>query len=67
MMTPGTMVQPVEILLVEDNPVDVMITRESFNGARGGNSIWRANWSSGSSELSANGIGRKSWPKPLLY
>ena len=34
MMVPGTKVQPVEILLVEDNPVDVMMTREAFASGR---------------------------------
>jgi CheY-like chemotaxis protein len=34
MMTPGTIVEPVEILLVEDNPVDIMMTRETFADAR---------------------------------
>lgn len=34
MMVPGTTVEPVEILLVEDNPVDVMVTREAFQEAR---------------------------------
>ncbi len=34
MMTPGMKVQPVEILLVEDNPVDVMMTKEAFNSGR---------------------------------
>lgn len=34
MIVPGMQVQPVEILLVEDNPVDVMITREVFSDAR---------------------------------
>ncbi|HMK34354.1 MAG TPA: response regulator [Desulfomonilaceae bacterium] len=34
MMVPGTMVQPVEILLVEDNPVDVLMTKEAFCGSR---------------------------------
>ncbi|HMK36436.1 MAG TPA: response regulator [Desulfomonilaceae bacterium] len=34
MMAPGTKVQPAEILLVEDNPVDVMMTREALNGGR---------------------------------
>jgi two-component system, chemotaxis family, response regulator Rcp1 len=34
MMAPSMNVQPVEILLVEDNPVDVMITRGAFNGGR---------------------------------
>ena len=34
MMTPGTMVKPVEILLVEDNPVDVMITENAFNSRK---------------------------------
>ena len=33
-MVPGTTVRPVEILLVEDNPVDVMMTKEAFLGAR---------------------------------
>lgn len=33
-MVPGTMVRPVEILLVEDNPVDVMITQNAFNAGR---------------------------------
>ncbi len=32
MTTPGTRVQPVEILLVEDNPVDVMLTKEALSG-----------------------------------
>lgn len=31
MMVPGTMLQPVEIFLVEDNPIDVMITKEAFS------------------------------------
>jgi CheY-like chemotaxis protein len=34
MMAPGMRFQPVEILLVEDNPVDVIMTREVFAGAR---------------------------------
>jgi two-component system, chemotaxis family, response regulator Rcp1 len=34
MMVPGTKLQPVEILLVEDNPVDVMMTREAFANGR---------------------------------
>ena len=34
MMAPGMRLQPVEILLVEDNPVDVMMIREVFTGAR---------------------------------
>lgn len=34
MMTSGMKVQPVEILLVEDNPVDVMMTREAFDAGR---------------------------------
>lgn len=34
MMVPGMKYQPVEILLVEDNPVDVMMTKEAFCGAR---------------------------------
>lgn len=33
-MVPGTMLQPVEILLVDDNPVDMMIIKEVFFGAR---------------------------------
>ena len=39
MMVPGTMVQPVEILLVEDNPVDVMIVKEAFKGGRVRNNL----------------------------
>src|SRR5512135_1412325 len=34
MMVSGTKLQPVEILLVEDNPVDVMMTREAFATGR---------------------------------
>jgi two-component system, chemotaxis family, response regulator Rcp1 len=34
MMAPGTKVEPVEILLVEDNPVDVMMIKEVFNDGR---------------------------------
>ena len=34
MIASGAGVQPVEILLVEDNPVDVMITKSAFSGAR---------------------------------
>ena len=34
MMAPGTKVEPVEILLVEDNPVDVMITKKAFSAGR---------------------------------
>jgi chemotaxis family two-component system response regulator Rcp1 len=34
MMVPGTKLRPVEILLVEDNPVDVMMTREAFANGR---------------------------------
>ncbi len=34
MMVKGMQVQPVEILLVEDNPIDVMMTKEAFNAAR---------------------------------
>ena len=34
MMVPGTKVEPVEILLVEDNPVDVMLTKEAFSSGR---------------------------------
>ena len=33
-MTSGTMLKPVKILLVEDNPVDVMITENAFNAGR---------------------------------
>lgn len=33
-MTPDMKIQPVEILLVEDNPVDVMMTREAFTSGR---------------------------------
>jgi two-component system, chemotaxis family, response regulator Rcp1 len=39
MMNPGTMVKPVEILLVEDNPVDVMITENAFNAGRVWNNL----------------------------
>ena len=39
MMTPGTRVQPMEILLVEDNPVDVVITKEAFNAGRVRNNV----------------------------
>lgn len=42
MMTPGTMVKPVEILLVEDNPVDVMITEDAFNTGRVCNNLYVA-------------------------
>jgi two-component system, chemotaxis family, response regulator Rcp1 len=34
MMVPGTMLQPVEILLVEDNPVDVILAKEAFDNGR---------------------------------
>ncbi len=34
MIASGKEVQPVEILLVEDNPVDVMITKNAFSTAR---------------------------------
>jgi two-component system, chemotaxis family, response regulator Rcp1 len=34
MMVSGMKVQPVEILLVEDNPVDVLMTKEAFCGSR---------------------------------
>ncbi len=34
MMVNGTEVELVEILLVEDNPVDVMLTREAFSEGR---------------------------------
>ncbi len=33
-MTPGTRVQPMEILLVEDNPVDVTIIRDALNAGK---------------------------------
>jgi chemotaxis family two-component system response regulator Rcp1 len=39
MMVPGMKVQPVEILLVEDNPVDVMMTKEAFCGSRVRNNL----------------------------
>jgi two-component system, chemotaxis family, response regulator Rcp1 len=39
MMAPGTKVEPVEILLVEDNPVDVMIVKEAFKGGRVRNNL----------------------------
>jgi len=34
MMSAGTKFEPVEILLVEDNPVDVMITKKAFSEGR---------------------------------
>ncbi len=34
MISPGLDIEPVEILLVEDNPVDVMITQKAFTGGR---------------------------------
>lgn len=34
MIYPGTNVHPVEILLVEDNPVDVMVTKQAFSSGR---------------------------------
>jgi chemotaxis family two-component system response regulator Rcp1 len=34
MMLMGMEVEPVEILLVEDNPVDVMLTRKAFSAGR---------------------------------
>jgi two-component system, chemotaxis family, response regulator Rcp1 len=34
MIRPGIKVQPVEILLVEDNPVDVLLTQEAFHRGR---------------------------------
>lgn len=34
MMVPGTKLRAVEILLVEDNPVDAMMTREAFANGR---------------------------------
>jgi len=39
MKLPGMKAQPVEILLVEDNPVDVMITKEAFRGGRVSNNL----------------------------
>jgi two-component system, chemotaxis family, response regulator Rcp1 len=39
MITSKMKMRPVEILLVEDNPVDAMIIREAFNGARGRNNL----------------------------
>jgi two-component system, chemotaxis family, response regulator Rcp1 len=42
MMDPGTKLEVVEILLVEDNPVDVMMTREVFNGWRLCNNLYVA-------------------------
>jgi two-component system, chemotaxis family, response regulator Rcp1 len=39
MMTPKTTVQSVEILLVEDNPVDVMITKKAFSAGRVSNNL----------------------------
>ena len=38
-MISGFEVHPVDILLVEDNPVDVMITKEAFNSARVSNNV----------------------------
>jgi two-component system, chemotaxis family, response regulator Rcp1 len=34
MTAPETEMQPVDILLVEDNPVDVLMTKEAFNSGR---------------------------------
>jgi two-component system, chemotaxis family, response regulator Rcp1 len=34
MIASGTDIQPVEILLVEDNPVDVLITKKAFSNGR---------------------------------
>ena len=39
MMAPKTTVQSVEILLVEDNPVDVMITKKAFSAGRVSNNL----------------------------
>ena len=39
MMAAGTKVEPVEILLVEDNPVDVMITKKAFSAGRVSNNL----------------------------
>jgi len=34
MIASGTDIQPVEILLVEDNPVDIMMTKKAFSSSR---------------------------------
>ena len=39
MMVPGTEVEPVEILLVEDNPVDVIFTRTALSDGRVSNNL----------------------------
>ena len=39
MMVMGMEVEPVEILLVEDNPVDVMLTRKAFSAGRVWNNL----------------------------
>jgi len=38
-MAAGTKFEPVEILLVEDNPVDVMITKKAFSAGRVSNNL----------------------------
>jgi len=38
-MAAGTKVEPVVILLVEDNPVDVMITKKAFSAGRVSNNL----------------------------
>ena len=38
-MAPGTKFEPVEILLVEDNPVDVMITKKAFSAGSVSNNL----------------------------
>jgi two-component system, chemotaxis family, response regulator Rcp1 len=40
MMAQDATIEPVKILLVEDNPVDVMMTREAFANARVSNSLY---------------------------
>ena len=39
MIAAATKVEPVEILLVEDNPVDVMITKKAFSAGRVSNNL----------------------------
>jgi len=38
-MTPKATTKPIEILLVEDSPADILITREAFQDARLTNAI----------------------------
>jgi len=38
-IVPGIQVKPVEILLVEDNPVDVIVTREALKDGRVANNL----------------------------